>query len=265
MSLGDFLTLAHHRAGDPDRHAVPRPLHPPGHGGRARLPQPGHSTGRAVRLSRLRDRRALRAGLEGLHDLGAGDGLRRHRRRLRRLPAPGHPAVQPGRDSRHVSRPGLQHVGQLRDQHELAELFRRDRRHVSDPGDGPGRPQLHLGRHRPGRGHRPHPWADPTQREDARQLLGRPDPRRPVHPPADLDRRGDRPRLAGRSADLESVAGGDHAPGRHPERSPWDPSPRRNGSRRWATTAAGSSTPTPPTRSRARRRSPTGSRCSPSS
>ena len=39
-------------------------------------------------------------------------------------------------------------------------------------------------------------------------------------------------------------------------------SPPRSGSRSWATTAAGSSTPTRPTRSRTRRRSPTGSRCS---
>ena len=103
-------------------------------------------------------------------------------------------------------------------------------------------------------GHRPHPRADPPQHEDPRQLLGRPDPRRPVHPPADLDRRCDRARLAGRAPDLESVAGRDHAPGRHAERSPWARSRPRNGSRRWATTAAASSTPTPPIRSRARRR-----------
>ena len=40
--------------------------------------------------------------------------------------------------------------------------------------------------------------------EDHRQLLGRPDPRRPVHPAADLDRRRARPRLAGRPADVGS-------------------------------------------------------------
>ena len=39
--------------------------------------------------------------------------------------------------------------------------------------------------------------------EDDRQLLGRPDPRRPVHPAADLGRRRPRPRLAGRPADVE--------------------------------------------------------------
>ena len=140
---------------------------------------------------------------KGYADLRPGNGLRRHRRRLRRLPPPGHPALQPGRDSADVPGPGVQHVGQLRDQHQLAELLRRDRRDLPDAGDGPGRPQLHVGRHRPGRGYRPHPRADPSQHQDARQLLGRPDPRRPLHPPPDLDRRSPRPRLAGRSADVE--------------------------------------------------------------
>ena len=57
-----------------------------------------------------------------------------------------------------------------------------------------------------------------------------------------------------------------HDPRRAPSRrSPSARSPPRNGSRSWATTAAASSTPTRPTRSRARRRSPTGSRSSPCS
>ena len=42
---------------------------------------------------------------------------------------------------------------------------------------------------------------DPAEREDARQLLGRPDPRHPLHPAADLLRRRALPRLAGRAAD----------------------------------------------------------------
>ena len=49
-----------------------------------------------------------------------------------------------------------------------------------------------------------YPRPDPAQREDPRQLLGRPDPRRAVRPAADLDRRRDRPRLAGRAADVGS-------------------------------------------------------------
>ena len=56
----------------------------------------------------------------------------------------------------------------------------------------PGRPQLHLRRDRPGRGHRADPRPDAPQHEDARQLLGRPDPRHPLHPAADLGHR--RPR-----------------------------------------------------------------------
>ena len=90
--------------------------------------------------------------------------------------------------------------------------------------------------------------------EDHRQLLGRPDARRAVHPAADLDRRRPRPRLAGRAPDVGPLADRDHAPGRDSRPSPSVRSPRRSGSRSWATTAAGSSTPTRPTRSRTRRR-----------
>ncbi len=49
----------------------------------------------------------------------------------------------------------LQHVRELRDQHQLAELLGRDRRDLPDPGRGPGGPQLHLCRHRPGRSRSP--------------------------------------------------------------------------------------------------------------
>ncbi len=65
--------------------------------------------------------------------------------------------------------------------------------------------------------------------EDHRQLLGRPDPRRPVHPAADLDRRRARPRLAGRAPDLGAVADRDDAPGRHSRPSPSVRSRRRSG------------------------------------
>ena len=48
-------------------------------------------------------------------------------------------------------------VGQLRDEHELAELLRRDRREPPHPGRHARRPQLHLGRDGPRRRHRPGP------------------------------------------------------------------------------------------------------------
>ena len=140
-------------------------------------------------LSRVRHRRDRRAGLEGLCRLRARDGLRRDRRRLRRLPPAGRPAPQPGRHPADVAGSRLQHVGQLRDQHQLAELLGRDRRHVPDAGGGPRGSQLHLGRDRPGHRHRPVPRPHPAQLEDDRQLLGRPHPRRALHPAADLDRR----------------------------------------------------------------------------
>ncbi len=40
------------------------------------------------------------------------------------LPAAGRPAAQPGRHPADDAGPRLQHVGQLRDQHQLAELLR---------------------------------------------------------------------------------------------------------------------------------------------
>ena len=90
--------------------------------------------------------------------------------------------------------------------------------------------------------------------QDARQLLGRPDPRRPVHPAADLDRRRARPRLAGRAPDVGPDRDRRRRSRARSRPSPSGRSPPRNGSRSWATTAAGSSTPTRPIRSRTRRR-----------
>ena len=50
-----------------------------------------------------------------------------------RAPASGRPAPQSGRRHCPVPGPRLQHVGQLRDQHELAELRGRDRRELPHP------------------------------------------------------------------------------------------------------------------------------------
>ena len=58
------------------------------------------------------------------------------------------------------------------------------------------------------------PRADAPERDDDRQLLGRPDARDPLPPAADLDRRRPRPRLAGRAPDLGPHARRDDAPGR---------------------------------------------------
>ena len=102
-------------------------------------------------------------------------------------------------------------------QHELAELLGRERRHIPDPGRGPGGPQLHLGRDRPRHRDRAVPRPDPAQLEDHRQLLGGSDPRRALHPAADRDRRRPRPGLAGRAADVGPDADRDDTAGRAAE------------------------------------------------
>ena len=161
-----------------------------------------------------------------------------------------------------VAGPRVQHLGQLRDQHELAELLRRDRGEPPDPGDDARGPQLHVRGDGPGDRDRAVPRPDPTDDEVARQLLGRPDPRRALHPAADRRRRRRRPRLAGRPPDVERSADR-HDPRRRAadDRAGADRLPGGR-SRRSATTAAASSTRTRPIRSRARRRSRTGSRSS---
>ena len=86
-------------------------------------------------LSRCGDRRDRRAGLEGLRGrrsslmafvaIVAGYVVLRLQDVLPLNPG-GSPAHDPG--------PRVQHVGQLRDEHELAELLGRDRRELPDPG-----------------------------------------------------------------------------------------------------------------------------------
>ena len=206
-------------------------------------------------LSRLRGRRDRRAGLEGLRRLGP-------RRWPSSRSSPGYvvlrlqdvlplnqggiPPMSPG------SR--LQHVGQLRDQHQLAELLGRDRRHVPDAGGDARRPQLHLRRHRPGDRHRPRSAASPA---GASKTIGNywVDLTRGIlyillpisivgalvlvwqGVPQTWDPSRRSPPCRARS-----------------RRSPSVRSRRRSSSRSSATTAAGSSTPTRPIRSRARRR-----------
>ena len=62
----------------------------------------------------------------------------------------GRPAAQSRAAPADVAGSRLQHVGQLRDQHELAELLGRDRRHLPVADDDAGGPELHVGRDRPG-------------------------------------------------------------------------------------------------------------------
>ena len=120
-------------------------------------------------------------------------------------------ALQPARDGRHPARSRLQHLGQLRHQHELAELRRREHHELSGANVRPHLPQLRLGRDR----HSVSTRADPRLRaplgEDPRQLLGRSRPLRALRPDADLDRRGTRHGVAGHAAEPRTLCRGDHA------------------------------------------------------
>ena len=257
VAAGDFLTLATLAvARSSSSRRSSGALHPPGHGGRARLPEPGPAARRAGDLPRLRRRRDRRAGLEGLRGrpcwsmafvaIVAGYVVLRLQDVLP-LNQGGIPAMSPG--------PRVQHVGQLRDQHQLAELLRRDRRDLPDPGrrcspsaTSPPPPPawpiaiaLFRGLTRRSAKTLGNYWVDltrgvlyillPISIVGALVLVWQ-------GVPADVGSHHDRHDAPGRAADH-----------RHRARSP-----RRSGSRSWATTAAASSTPTPPTRSRARRR-----------
>ena len=91
----------------------------------------------------------------------------------------------------------LQHRRQLRHQHELAGLRRRDDDELSHADGRADRAQLRLGGHR----HRAGDRADPRLRAalgaDRRQFLGRSDALHALRPAAALDRRGAGPGLAG--------------------------------------------------------------------
>ena len=234
--------------------AVPRRLHPPGHGGRARLPEPDPAARRARDLPRLRRRRDGRAGLEGLRHRRP-----RHGASSRSSPATSCSASRTScRSTRAASRrcrPSSRSTRRSASRPTRTGRTTRARparRYLTQAGDA-RRPQLHLGRDRPRHRDRAVPRPHPTQLDDHRQLLGRPDPRRSstsccrsrssapsCSSGRASPRRGTRPTSSRPSrARQQTIA--------HRARSP-----PRSGSRSWATTAAASSTPTRPIRSRTR-------------
>ena len=139
----------------------------------------------------------------------------------RPLPAParaGRAPAEPDPRRRRRARARLQHGGQLRHEHELAELRRRVDDEPSHPDGRPDRAELRLR----GRRHRRRDRArardhTPTERDD-RELLGRPHPVDDAHPPAArararpcarrARRRPDAPRPRGRA---HTVAGATQA------------------------------------------------------
>ncbi len=157
---------------------------------------------------------------------------------------------------------GLEHRGVVRHQHQLAELRRRVHHGLPGPDDRPDRAAVHVGGRRPGRRDRDDPRLRPVQDRQARQLLGGRDPG--VVPAADPDsgRRRDHPHRQRRDRELPRLPDGAPRCPARTRRFPAARSARWRPSRTWGTTAAGSSTPTPRTRSRTPTRGRTGSRSS---
>ena len=179
-----------------------------------------------------------------------------------RLPARAAAPAALARLPRRQGRPGVEHRGVVRHQHELAVVLRRE--HDGLPG-ADGRPrgaELRVRRRRHRRRGRPGPRLHPPQDRPARQLLGRPDPRLPADPAAAVvrvrdraDRRRRRPELPRRTTRSPRSRTGTRP-------SPAARSPPRRPSRSSAPTAAASTTRTPRTRSRTRPRGRTCSRSS---
>ena len=104
-----------------------------------------------------------------------------------------------------AGRPRLEHRRELHQQHQLAELQRRDDDELPGADGRADLPQLRLCRHRHRARHRPGARLRAPHREDDRQLLGRPGALHAVDPAAALARPGAGARLAGRAAELPPV------------------------------------------------------------
>ena len=219
---------------------------------RPRARRPGLPPRRADDLPRRRRRSGPGAAVERLRALAA-----RVQRRLdhRPLPAPapaGRPLPQPDRGRRRPAGARLQHRGQLRHEHELAEL----RRRVDDePSHADGRPdgaELRVGRRRDRRCCRARPRDRAAPLGDDRQLLGRPDPDDDARARPARRRGRARLRQPGRRPDAERQRRRGR-PSRAPRsRSTVRPSRARRRSRSSARTEAGSRTRTRRIRSRTR-------------
>ena len=104
--------------------------------------------------------------------------------RLRPAAAAGRAAVQSAGVWRGVARLGLQHRDQLRHQHQLAGLWRRDHDELPDADAGADGAELPVRGHRHRRGDRAGARFRAPLRPGDRQRVGRPDPRDAVDPAA---------------------------------------------------------------------------------
>ena len=173
--------------------------------------------------------------------------------------------LNPADQSAVAGRPRLQHGRQLRHQHQLAELRRREHDELSH-ADGRRSPRRTSSRPPPASR-----WLIALIRAFARasantrrQLLGRSDPLHALRAAADLDRRRAVPRLAGRAAEPRRLRRCDHARRRQADAQPGPGGladrhqAARHQRRRLLERQLGAAL------TRTRRRSATSSRCSPS-
>ena len=100
----------------------------------------------------------------------------------------------------------VQHRGQLRDQHQLAELRAASHDEPPHPDGRPGRAELRVGRRRHRRRRRPHPRPGPAPRRRPSATSGSTSPGRSTRVLLPLvRRRGARPRQPGRDPELRRV------------------------------------------------------------
>ncbi len=158
------------------------------------------------------------------------------------------------------ARSRLQHLDELRHQHQLAELRGRDDAHPFRADARPDGAQLPVAGGRPRHGGRAGARLHSLGGEDHRQFLGRYDPRGALCDAAARDRGGARARRARRAADLARLGRRDDARRRQADDLARARSRPRRRSRSSARMAAASSTPIRPIPSRIRTPGRTSSR-----
>ena len=220
-----------------------------------------------------------RVELEALRARGAAVQLHRLRRRLSAAAPAGRAAAEPAGLCRREPRLLVQHGGELRHQHQLAGLRRRDDDELSHADARTRCAELRLRGLRHGRAGRADSRVRAPAGERDRQLLGRSHAQHALHPAAAVADARDRADVAGRRAELlavpttlssraiEPVSDGEpsDAADRSPSRSRANvrsvPRRARLRSSNSAPMAAASSMSTPRIRSRTRRRCRISWRC----
>ena len=160
---------------------------------------------RAPALSRVRRRSAARDALDRIRARGDGVQHPGAARGLRAAEASGVAAAQSTGSGSGFARLGVQYCGELRQQHELAGLRRRNHDELSHADARAHRPELRFCRQRHGGAGRVHPGLPACLVRDDRQLLGRPHAFDPLHPAAAVDPRRGGPGFARRSTDVVAV------------------------------------------------------------